>query len=554
MELAAAGAWFVLAVFVVGAWDRINSGKSWRRAALGLTMVFSLAHQLVFATVADEAYLTFRYASNVADGYGPVFNPGERVEGYSSFLWLVLVALTRAAFGGDETTIVVGASVIGVLCALGAVYAANVLANRIVATQGGRAVPALGVAAAVLTAGASSLAVYGASGVETSLFVLLVLSVCIALTSDRPVVAGVLAAFAVMTRPEGTFVALVVLLWLLFAVVRRSATGWAPLGYALGAAVLLVPWMVWRVTYYGHLVSNAVELAGRTDTGTRLASGWDYVAGFATGYLALVLLAVLTVGYLLANRRAESPPAAKAASLVWLLLALAGAQTVAVLFAGGESLPGWRLLAPVPPLIAVAVTAAYGLSGHASSKPSPRPRPRDPVGGRAVPLIAVAVSGLSLLAGLTQHDVLSSVRQWAVVGDELGELGDWLGGTLPAGTVVGSHAGGALAYRAGPGLTVVDLNGRTDEYIGRTGKAGDADVDHYVVVQRIPNVIVGVDDGYESRKRCGISPAYAGLYEVATFRRLGTEQWVALSLRRPQADSLIERLGSDPRFEYQPCA
>ncbi|MFC1852036.1 hypothetical protein ACFL27_17725 [candidate division CSSED10-310 bacterium] len=39
----------------------------------------------------DDAYISFRYARNLATGYGLVFNPGEHVEGYSNFLWIILL-------------------------------------------------------------------------------------------------------------------------------------------------------------------------------------------------------------------------------------------------------------------------------------------------------------------------------------------------------------------------------------------------------------------------------------------------------------------------------
>ena len=44
--------------------------------------------------VVDDAYIFLRYARNIREGAGPVFNPGEAVEGYTSPLWLaVLTAL-----------------------------------------------------------------------------------------------------------------------------------------------------------------------------------------------------------------------------------------------------------------------------------------------------------------------------------------------------------------------------------------------------------------------------------------------------------------------------
>ena len=48
----------------------------------------------------DDAFIYFRYADHWASGHGPVFNPGERVEGYTSFLWLALLTAGRA-LGAD---------------------------------------------------------------------------------------------------------------------------------------------------------------------------------------------------------------------------------------------------------------------------------------------------------------------------------------------------------------------------------------------------------------------------------------------------------------------
>ena len=41
--------------------------------------------------VQDDAYISFRYARNLADGFGLVWNIGERVEGYTNFLWTLLM-------------------------------------------------------------------------------------------------------------------------------------------------------------------------------------------------------------------------------------------------------------------------------------------------------------------------------------------------------------------------------------------------------------------------------------------------------------------------------
>ncbi len=41
----------------------------------------------------DDAYISFRYSQNLADGNGFVFNINERVEGYTNFLWVVILSI-----------------------------------------------------------------------------------------------------------------------------------------------------------------------------------------------------------------------------------------------------------------------------------------------------------------------------------------------------------------------------------------------------------------------------------------------------------------------------
>ena len=43
-----------------------------------------------FPYIVDDTFISLRYARNLIDGNGLVYNPGQRVEGYSNFLWVVL--------------------------------------------------------------------------------------------------------------------------------------------------------------------------------------------------------------------------------------------------------------------------------------------------------------------------------------------------------------------------------------------------------------------------------------------------------------------------------
>ena len=59
-------------------------------SVLGLLLVF---HTLIFFPMrVDDAFILLRYAENLAAGHGPVFNPGERVEGFTSPAMVVIEA------------------------------------------------------------------------------------------------------------------------------------------------------------------------------------------------------------------------------------------------------------------------------------------------------------------------------------------------------------------------------------------------------------------------------------------------------------------------------
>ncbi len=56
--------------------------------------------------LSDDAFISYRYARNWADGHGPVFNPGQArpVEGYTNFLWTAFLAAALKIGFDPETT------------------------------------------------------------------------------------------------------------------------------------------------------------------------------------------------------------------------------------------------------------------------------------------------------------------------------------------------------------------------------------------------------------------------------------------------------------------
>ena len=62
---------------------------------LSIIIVCIITAQLAWTNrfIQDDAFISFRYAENFANGKGLVYNEGERVEGYTNFLWTMLMTI-----------------------------------------------------------------------------------------------------------------------------------------------------------------------------------------------------------------------------------------------------------------------------------------------------------------------------------------------------------------------------------------------------------------------------------------------------------------------------
>ncbi|MET0385321.1 MAG: hypothetical protein ABW321_05150 [Polyangiales bacterium] len=238
-----------------------------------------------FHHTVDDAFISFRYAENFARGLGLVYNPGERVEGYSNPLWVYLLSVP-ALIG---ISVELAAKLLGVLAAL----ATLLLFGRVL----GRG---FGVTSWVRTAGLLflgghiSLVYYAVAGLETVLYTLLVLALHAALLERRFALAAVAAALAAICRPEGVLLTAALAIGLLLAPERRRVFVYLALPVLVFGLQL-----AFRHAYYGTWVPNTYH-AKSTPTLGLAALLWQQTRAFVLGtstwalqHLALGVLGVL---------------------------------------------------------------------------------------------------------------------------------------------------------------------------------------------------------------------------------------------------------------------
>ena len=177
----------------------------WASALLaGAVVAFGVSRTLRLAWLADDSFISFRYAWNLAHGNGLVYNAGEFVEGYTNLLWTLLIAGAMALGVSPE----VSSKALGIVFW---VSLAGFLALRSWRQRDRRPFIPL---AAVLVLLMDDYQTWATGGLETSMFTFL--SVAGVLLASEPraharrlLLAGTLLAAAVATRPDGVIFAAV---------------------------------------------------------------------------------------------------------------------------------------------------------------------------------------------------------------------------------------------------------------------------------------------------------------------------------------------------------
>ncbi|HVP29663.1 MAG TPA: hypothetical protein VMW35_10945 [Myxococcota bacterium] len=220
--------------------DRIV--RRWGIVALvGLAVGLRLA---IGTWTVDDAYITFRYARNLLNGSGLVYNPGQAVLGTSTPLYAFAPAAVTWATQLDIPTasLWINALADGLVT-----YLLYRLARQMELPRWAAGLCALGWAFYPISLR------YAAGGMESSLVAALGVSAVALFLMRRCTAAVSVAALAVLARPD----ALVVLFVLLggLALERRRA----PVRELWLVLALWLPWIAWAFVQYGSPVPQSMQ-------------------------------------------------------------------------------------------------------------------------------------------------------------------------------------------------------------------------------------------------------------------------------------------------------
>lgn len=285
--LAAAWPWAVGLLFGVGlvvvaatrgwALRRPRGARTVLRVGLVLGAVAWAWH---LRWVGDDAFISFRYAENLVRGHGLVFNPGERVEGYTNFLWTLLIAVA-VWFGGS-------APIASLVLSLASFAAAIVLTGRLVRRLAPKSGPVS--IAAIAVAFNYTVASFATSGLETLFATTLALLMVELAASRRYAAAGFAGIAATMAHPDhAIFYAAAA-----FALFLERDRWRALFRFGIPFAAVYVPYFVWRTVYYGDLLPNTFY--AKSGDLAYFSHGWVYLAVSAVGAGLVGVLPLTLVG------------------------------------------------------------------------------------------------------------------------------------------------------------------------------------------------------------------------------------------------------------------
>lgn len=298
---------------------------------LALAILLYVCLILWIGVIQDDAYIDFRYAEHFLSGDGLVFNPGERVEGYTNFLWLVLMILGRQI----GLAYAIWAKILGSLCGaitLVVVYRISFILSDRYAARWRDALAGIG---SLFLGATLSFAYWSGAGLETAAFTLAV-AISVYACLKRSIFLAVTLVLATLLRPEGLLLFLLVVIH--ETVERKKFTSYLATIIAV-YAVFLLPFVIFKLTYYGTLIPNTFH-AKAALTAQKMLDGLQYGAQYVWQYLGAGLF---IIPFLFFVRRF-----AGAGRLLVLIVAV---FTAYIVFVGGDVLKVHRFFVPLMPLI-----------------------------------------------------------------------------------------------------------------------------------------------------------------------------------------------------------
>lgn len=325
--------------------------------------VLLAVHVRMLAGLTDDAYISFRYSKNLAQGQGLRWNPGgEKVEGYTNFAWVLIGAVGALLLPDQLPQLMSG---LGIAFFLATIWIFFMMAARLLPGQ--RRLALIGT---FFLAASGPLVLWSTSGLETMMFTMLTatgfLAFLLHLQSGKPKFyrrVWLVSLLLFLTRPDGIVFAAVMgayfLLWQK-GLLRRERL----LPFLTHFLLPFLVYNVWRILYFGNWLPNTFYAKATGAALNQIKKGSFYFVNFSLTYLLPLVPLVL---YILFRRR---PAAAEKNHFKTVALLFLGAFSLYIIVVGGDYMAMYRFFVPLLPVLYLLITVEFARHAGPGKNPA----------------------------------------------------------------------------------------------------------------------------------------------------------------------------------------
>lgn len=317
-----------------------------------ISLFISNAYSVSF--IQDDAFTSLRYAKNLIEGNGLVFNIDDRVEGYTNFTW-VLLNVPILLFAQNAEMSIQVLSIFFSILTLIAVYILNKRVLERVLQASETQIILLSSLPLIMFSVSPAFIYWGISGMETSLFLFLIVIMILLIINRKNNGAGnifvILSIIISLTRPEGLLVAAILFFYTFIYLIIEKRDGIKHrllfflrsrlLREILFYIMIVGIYYLAKTLYYGYPLPNTFY-AKTSFNAEYLNRGIEYFINFAEHYLGYGIILMLPV-YLFRFKNMRL--------LLSLLYSFIFTWIISIILIGGDVLPINRFFLPVLPLI-----------------------------------------------------------------------------------------------------------------------------------------------------------------------------------------------------------
>lgn len=439
--------------------------------------VYSIYRMNEIKFIQDDAYITLRYVQNFINGNGLVFNLGERVEGYTNFLWVMILSLfgVIAKIFSLQIDLALVSQILSQLSGIALLILSFYFTKKILITKylmknndDYLITSLLSLIPPLLISFSSPFLYWGVSGMESTLFTFLtLLSIYRYMfrNYDKPdaifIAASILNS---LLRPEGFLIFLLIVIHSkiysskFFNTIDKSDTTLISIHTKeiIYYIILLIAFLLFRFLYYGYLLPNTFY----AKTGFNLEHfkrGVDYVlSAISNNFFYGILLIIPLINF--------RKSVLRSATVFFYFFVLT--YLIFIVLIGGDVLPVDRFILPILPLVLIfSLITIYRLR-DLSISPFKKPL--------LLLSVAIILSFLLINSYRANYDNMRTKRSYEVgLVNKMKVYADWvkkkqLEKTGSQKINVTLSTIGAFSFFSE--ARVIDLVGLTDEYIAHNPK------------------------------------------------------------------------------------